>query len=75
MQDSCCTDFVKTACGGGTLPCILGDVSNLEQYQTAAVTEATQEDLQAVADDCQGKPGGEGPEKHFEDRVAGNVEP
>lgn len=67
LEDACCTDKVKNVpCGGGTVPCVLGHATTLEEYTTRGVAEAKKADLEAVKEDCKGK---EGPVARFEKAV------
>eukprot|EP00392_Amoebophrya_sp_AT5.2_P007028 g7040.t1 len=55
-EDSCCTDKVVASvdgpCASGSLPCVLGEVSSLDDYTLHAVKQANATDVEAIKADC-----------------------
>jgi len=51
-EDSCCTDKVDSPCASGSLPCVLGEVTSLDDYTLHAVKQANSTDVAAIKADC-----------------------
>ncbi|CAD7976142.1 unnamed protein product [Amoebophrya sp. A25] len=52
MEETCCTNLIKTPCESGQLPCILGEVSTLGDYTSKAVMQSNSTDAESVKADC-----------------------
>jgi len=64
MEDACCTDKIENPCDSGSLPCVLGKVDNLDNYNLAAVARLNEKDAADVIADCPEK-GADGPVEDF----------